>query len=258
LLQAALEARGHAVRAAVWDDPSVHWGAFDAVILRSTWDYHKRVAEFAAWLDARQADGSRVWNPPALVRQNIHKGYLLDLAARGVPIVPTELVREPGTLAEIRARRGRSSVVVKPAVGATAFHTAVDPDEETFAALAAEGDVLVQPFLEEVVRDGEWSLIFFGGTFSHAVLKRPRAGDFRVQNDFGGSSVLTVPSAELVAEAARVLEAIDGRWLYARVDGVVVNGTFLLMELELTEPSLFLELDDTAVARFAEAISGWA
>ncbi|MEA2488245.1 MAG: hypothetical protein QOH21_37 [Acidobacteriota bacterium] len=288
LLQEAFEARGDVARAVVWDDPSVGWPAFDLVVLRSTWDYHKRIEEFAAWLDARQADGSRVWNPPALVRQNIHKRYLLDLATRGVAIVPTELLichpecsegpvragrEECGasiaphphrslatlgmtTLAEIRARRGWSSVVVKPAVGATAFRTSVDPDEEAFATLVTGGDVLVQPFLEEVVREGEWSLIFLGGAFSHAVLKRPRSGDFRVQNDFGGSAVLTVPPPHVVAEAARVLAAVDGPWLYARVDGVVVDGMFLLMELELTEPSLFLELDPVAVERFADLI--WA
>jgi hypothetical protein len=256
LLHDALVARGATVQAAVWDDPAVAWTSFDRIVIRSTWDYHKRVDAFAAWLDARAADGSPLWNPPALVRRNLHKRYLLDLAARGVPIVPTELVPRgtPRSLDAIRTARGWSRVVVKPAVAATAFRTALDPDPAAFTELLADNDVLVQPFLEEVVRDGEWSLIFLSGRFSHAVLKRPRAGDFRVQNDFGGTAVATVPAPRLVAEAARVVDAIDSPWLYARVDGVIVNGTFLLMELELTEPALFLELSDEAVARFADLI----
>lgn len=256
LLREALRARGTDVQAVVWDNPAVAWTAFDRIVIRSTWDYHKRVDEFAAWLDAREADGSPFWNPPALVRQNLHKAYLLDLAARGVPIVPTELVRRGASrsLAKIRAARGWTRVVVKPAVGATAFRTAVDLDDTAFAALIAESDVLVQPFVEQIVGDGEWSLIFLGGAFSHAVLKRPRTGDFRVQNDFGGTAMATPADPSLVAEAARVLAAIESPWLYARVDGVVVNGTFLLMELELTEPSLFLESSEAAVARFADIL----
>jgi glutathione synthase/RimK-type ligase-like ATP-grasp enzyme len=118
----------------------------------------------------------------------------------------------------------------------------------------AECDVLVQPFVDAVTTEGEWSLIFLGGEFSHAVLKRPRPGDFRVQTDFGGSATVVRPDAALVASAARVLAAVEEPWLYARVDGVVVDGRFQLMELEMTEPSLFFELVPEAAERLADAV----
>lgn len=252
LLRDALEARGAEARAVVWDDPGVRWREFDALVVRSTWDYHKRADEFARWIDAREEDRSPLWNPPALLRRNTHKSYLFDLAARGVEIVPTRLVPRgsPFDLASLPWPR----IVAKPAVSATAFRTLVAPDAAAFAELVAESDVLVQPFLDAIVDDGEWSLIFLGGRFSHAVLKRPKAGDFRVQNDFGGTAVVTEPDAALVDAAAGVLAAVEEPWLYARVDGVVVEGRFQLMELEMTEPSLFLELVPEAAGRFADVL----
>lgn len=242
LLRDALIGRGAAVDVCVWDDPLVDWRSYDAVVLRSTWDYHLRVGEFRRWLDG--LDGVRLWNPATLVRANIHKSYLLDLASRGVPVVPTLLLRR----GDQHVAPGRS--VVKPVVSATAFGTFVVEEGQTIRA--SDGDLLVQPFLREVIEEGEWSLVFFGSHFSHAMLKRPADGDFRVQHDFGGSASRVAAPAELVDGAAAVLATLAGPWLYARVDGVRAGGRFLLMELELTEPSLFL--DEASAARFAEAI----
>src|SRR5205085_11023743 len=127
-----------------------------------------------------------------------------------------------------------------PAVSATAFETYVVEDRQScLSSVEIERDVLVQPFIDEIVRDGEWSLLFFGGVYSHAVLKRAKAGDFRVQNVFGGTSEAREPSPAIVEGAARMLEAVPPT-LYARVDGVVIDGVFTLMELELIEPMLFL------------------
>lgn len=260
LLRDALQSRGAEAHAVVWDDPRVRWTEYDALVVRSTWDYHKRAGEFAAWIDAREADRSRLWNPAALLRRNTHKRYLLELEARGVEIVPTRLIPAGGEIGELPWSR----VVVKPAVSATAFGTMVlecgrnatalnTKSGGVAAALQMDHDVLVQPFLE-AIHDGEWSLIFLGGRFSHAVLKRPKPGDFRVQNDFGGSAAVVEPDPALVDAAARVLAAVDEPWLYARVDGVVVDGRFQLMELEMTEPSLFLELVPEAAERMADAV----
>ena len=221
-------------RAVAWDDEAVDWNAFDAIVLRSTWDYHKRIDEFRAWIDRLDASGARLWNPPALLRWNTHKRYLIDLAARGVNVVPTILVPSG------------SRFVTKPAVSATAYRTNVVENAEP-------SDLLLQPFIDEVVSGGEWSLIFFAGAFSHAVIKRTRTGDFRVQSDFGGSFERAQPDASLIADAQDVLHAVEEPWLYARVDGVVRDGRLLLMELEMTEPSLFL--DAAAAARFADAIA---
>jgi hypothetical protein len=237
LLAAELRRDGHEIVAAVWDDASVDWPSFDSIVLRSTWDYHKRVDDFRAWLTS--LGDAPLWNPRGVVERNLHKGYLLDMPNT----VPTRIV-QPGEHVEIEER-----VVVKPTVSATAYRTEVI-DEPFVAGFEA----LVQPFVEEVTTKGEWSLIFFGGTFSHAVLKRPKAGDFRVQNDFGGSSVAMTPPKALIDDARAILESIGAALLYARVDGVERDGHLLLMELELTEPSLFLDRDANAPRRFADAI----
>lgn len=233
LLEEALLRRGADVRAVVWDDRSVEWRAFDAIVIRSTWDYHTRVDEFRAWLDAM--DGLPLWNPAAVVRRNLHKSYLLELQQRGVNIVPTLFVP-----------RGEG-FIVKPAVSATAFRT---------ERHQADADLLVQPFVPEIVSGGELSFIFLGRAFSHAVRKRPATGDFRVQRDFGGTAERFDAPAEWIAQATEIATMLGEEWLYARVDCVVRDGRLMLMELEATEPSLFL--DEAAAERFADAITSRA
>ncbi len=233
LLRDALVRRGVDVRAVVWDDPGADWRSFDAIVIRSTWDYHKRLDEFRAWLD--RMDGLPLWNPPAVLRWNTHKSYLLDLQARGIAIVPTLLIP-----------RGQG-FIVKPAVSATAFRT---ERHET------DCDVLVQPFVPEVVTDGELSFMFLGRRFSHAVRKRVASGDFRVQSEFGGSAEPFTPSPELIEQASHIASMLGEQWLYARIDCVVRDGRLLLMELEATEPSLFLGAE--SAERFADAITSTA
>lgn len=245
LLATALGELGVETRAVVWDDPSVDWAAFDAVVIRSTWDYHRRIDEFLAWLDRLDACGANVWNPVPVLRWNTNKSYLRDL---DVARVPTVFVPAGGDTSVAMQANGWRRAVVKPAVSATAFETYVV--EEGGVAVR---DVLVQPFLEEVVRDGEWSLLFLGGAFSHAVLKRAGAGDFRVQSDFGGTAEPREAQAGLIEQAAAMLAKVPPT-LYARVDGVVIEGTFTLMELELLEPVLFLGMSEGAPMRLARAV----
>lgn len=195
LLRDALLRRGVDARAAVWDDASVEWPAFDAIVVRSTWDYHKRIDEFRAWLASM--DGLPLWNPPSVLRWNTHKSYLLELQT-------------------------------------------------------AEDDLLVQPFVPEVVSAGELSFVFLGKRFSHAVRKRPGHGDFRVQTEFGGSVERFTPCADFVAQAEGIAAALGDEWLYARIDCVARDGRLILMELEATEPSLFLDAE--SAERFADAI----
>jgi hypothetical protein len=178
LLLPELKARGGAGQAVVWSDPSVKWEEFDAIVLRSCWDYHLRCDEVLHWLDRLRRS---VWNPPALVHWNADKRYLRALQRRGVPLVPTLWI-EPGQRVEAPWERA----VVKPVVSASAYRTRlVSAGGET---TLADVPLMLQPFLKQVVEEGEWSLLFFGGAFSHAVIKRPRGGDFRVQNEYGGSS----------------------------------------------------------------------
>lgn len=259
----ALGSIGIAVEAAVWTDASVRWGDFDLVVIRSAWDYHRRAEEFGGWLDRMDAGAIPLWNPAGLVRWNADKAsYLREVEDAGIPVVPTECVARgrPLELAAILERRGWDEVVVKPAVSASAWGTwrasrgtAAEADARA-AEMLRGGSLLVQPFVPEIATAGEWSMIFLGGRFSHAVLKRPAAGDFRVQSDHGGSAEAASPPPHLVAAAERALSAVRAPWLYARVDGVESAGRFLLMELEMIEPSLFLAHSPDAPRSFADAI----
>jgi glutathione synthase/RimK-type ligase-like ATP-grasp enzyme len=250
----------------VWDAASGEWATFDAVVIRSCWDYHLKLAPFLEWLDRLGRLGVPVFNSPGLIRWNADKHYLLELAARGVTIVPTRLVRQDAAdprraLLEALDGLGADEAVVKPAVSASAHATwrtsreRADADAPAFAALVSAGDVLVQPFLRTVAEAGEWSLVCFGGMPSHTVLKRPAPGDWRVQSELGGSAQrLPMPTAAL-RQAEQVLEAAEAAGArYARVDGCVMDGRFVLMELELIEPQLYLPLEPEAAARFARAI----
>lgn len=262
---AALAERGVRVEPLVWTraDPASLDGA--AVVIRSCWDYHLRPDEFAGWISALEARGVPVANAPELVRWNLHKGYLRELEERGVPVVPTRWVErgDPRTLGEHLDAAGWAEAVVKPAVSLSAYETwrvsraEASGSEARFARLRAAGDVLVQRFVPEIASGGEWSLVFLGGEFTHAVRKRPKPGDFRVQSEHGGSVDAPPPPGELVEAAAGVLAALRRPApTYARVDGVVAGGRFLLMELEVIDPVLFFSAHPPAAARFAGLVAG--
>ena len=263
LLVPALAALGIDAVPAVWSDPSVAWKSFDAIVIRSCWDYHRRYDEFLRWLDALDVRGCRVWNSTTIVRWNSNKRYLVDLAARGVPTVPTRIGAgaSAGAIADVAGAEGWTRFVVKPAVSASAYetHALVFPlgeeDRRSIDRVVAHGDVLVQPFLDEVTTDGELSLIFFDGVFSHAAIKRSRPGDFRVQTEHGGTAAPIDVAPAIVAQAGRAIEALDETPLYARVDGVGDDRSFRLMELELIEPHVFLGAAGPAAERFARAVA---
>lgn len=258
---AALERRGVRVRSVVWSrplDPEV-----EVVLLRSTWDYHLRLAEFLRWIDGLEGRGIPLWNRPDTVRRNVDKRYLEGLARRGVPVVPSREVHRGSqwTLRAVLEESGWTEAVVKPAVsggGWRTWRTRGEPDDEArFAEQLAMADCLVQPFAPEIQDPGEWSLIFFDGVFSHAAMKRPAPGDFRVQEEFGGTKVRGAPPPALISQAERVLALAGERTLYARVDGVVRKGQLQLLELELVEPSLYLDVVPEAAERFADAVVRW-
>ena len=262
LAASACSARDMRISPAEWDDPRVDWSSFDAVVIRSTWDYHHRAAEFDDWLGRLGLAGTPVWNPIPLLRWNANKRYLATLAERGVPTVPTVWATpaRPAWLVETLDEQGWSDVVVKPGISATAHgtHRVRRHDAERIGR-ALHGDMpgreyLVQPFLGEIQRLGEWSLIFFHGRFSHSVRKRPADGDFRVQTEFGGSAIAEAAPRAVIDAAAAVLLAVNDPWLYARVDGIEIERGFLLMELEMLEPMLFFGRDAQAPARFAAAL----
>jgi glutathione synthase/RimK-type ligase-like ATP-grasp enzyme len=262
LLLPALAARAIQAEPAVWDDPELAWERYDAVVVRSCWDYHHKPDRFDRWTRRIEAAGVPLWNPPALLRWNARKTYLRELAGDGVPVVPTRFL-ESGAGPELDAvlrEAGWREAVVKPVVSASAHETwraerGRPADGERFRELVGRMPVMVQPFLPEIEREGEWSFCFFGGEYSHAVLKRPRPGDFRVQSDHGGVYHPAEPPDELIEQARAALRAARSPTLYARVDGCLIEGELLLMELELLEPGLFLAMHPRAPERFADALA---
>lgn len=258
LLLAALAERDVVARMAAWNDPQEDWDAPVPTLLRSTWDYIHDLPAFERWI-GRAAAAAPLWNPADVLIGNLHKRYLLALAARGVPVVPTDLVARgaAGPLAQRLEARGWRDVVLKPAVGAGSFEThrlAAGADaaaEALFARLVATRDMLIQPYQASVEVHGERALVWIGGEFTHAVRKSPRFADGVEQV----SAALPLSAAErAVGEAA--LAPLADRLLYARVDVAPdAAGDPQVMELELVEPSLFLLQSPQALSRLAAAVA---
>lgn len=263
LLIPALSAVGIDAEPAVWTSQDVIWETFDAVVVRSCWDYHLRYDAFRAWLE--RLDGSRlpVWNSVGTIEWNSHKRYLVELSRRGVPIVPTQVITDRSVDAVTAAVRdaGWPRFVLKPAISASGFETHAldasfdDASRATIARVMRFGDALVQPFMDEVPRHGEYSLVYIDGHFSHAAIKRAGGSEFRVQTEHGGSVTPVHVDDALIEAGNRALSALSETPLYARVDGVVHDGAFLLMELELIEPNLFFGLEPRSAERFAAAVA---
>lgn len=259
LMLEALE--GIEIVARPWDDEGA-WTSCAAVLVRSPWDYHRRVDEFLAWASGLERAGTPVWNPASLIEWNARKTYLRELEAAGVSTVPT-LWLEPEDLdswPDAIRDTGWDELVLKPMVGASSFLTWRSSRDEALSRtdrlerLALQGGGLAQPFVPEVLSVGEWSLIYLESTFSHAVRKRAKEGEFRVQVEFGGSEVLEEPPVDVVSVGLRALETLPAAPLYARVDGIETSAGFLLTELELIEPVLFLSKQPEAPRRLAEAV----
>ena len=266
LAYAPFAALGWRVDAVDWQACDVEWRAYDAVVIRSSWDYHSDHEGFLGVLAAIEAAGTPLANSRSLVQWNLRKSYLHDLAARGVPVVPTLAARggDAEQLGRWREALRCEEIVVKPLIGANAGHTYRLGREATGADLArvarayGDNDYLVQPFMERVVDEGEYSLFYFNGAYSHAILKTPKRDDFRVQEDHGGRIRRVQPQARLVECGERTLATLPEPCLYARADFVRDrDGGFAIMELELIEPSLYLRMDPEAPARFARAFCEW-
>jgi hypothetical protein len=265
---AALRDRGFSVDPAVWSDPGVEWGAFDVALVRSCWDYHTDPAAFGEWLSTLSAGGVTALNPIPALRWNRHKFYLRDLGEAGVPVLPTAFV-EADADADLEATlrgRGWDEAVVKPAVGTSSAgvwrtsRESASGEQAQFERTLSAGDALVQAFAPEV-HDGERSLVFFEGEFAYGKTVHPEPGEFRTHPDYGGTVAFHDPPEDVVAGAREALvtgadlAGVDPRDLpYARVDGIVRDGEFRLMELELIEPYLGLEAAGT-VEGFADAVA---
>jgi glutathione synthase/RimK-type ligase-like ATP-grasp enzyme len=260
LLAAALTRAGHSVDVADWRDARVDWAAARVTVLRSPWDYVDHLDEFLAWAERVHAV-SDLWNPVALVRWNTHKAYLLELHERGAPVVPTVVLLggSAASLDGICDAQGWNSVVVKPAVasgskGARRAEVGDAGAQAHLDELLTRGDALVQQFVPGITDEGEWSVILVDGELSHALRKRPASGDYRVQEEWGGTTERAEPGASLVELATRVCSVLPAAALYARIDVVLLDDQWHVMEVEVTEPALWLDLAPETTQRLADAI----
>jgi hypothetical protein len=261
LLLAELGRLGLDAQALIWDDPSVDWSVPKVCVIRETWDYHLRRDEFVAWAE-RVAKQTILLNSAEVVRWNTHKGYLRDLEARGVPIVPTSWL-DAGTqvsLTDIMSTNGWEEVVIKPAVSGAAYETIqvgqdwIKEGQAHIDRLLPTRALMVQPFIPSVLDYGERSLIFINGQLTHAVRRTPALHPVEGIDPWEGTSVESTPEEASLAES--VLRAAGYLTLYARVDMVRDQmGKMRLMEIELVEPSLFLAQAPQVAQYLARAIA---
>ena len=276
LLTEALARRGVTATRVDWASPDVDWSRFRCAMFRTTWNYFKRFDEFMEWF-ARAERVMRFCNAPSIVRWNIDKHYLADLEAAGVAIVPSRYMEKGSgeTLGEAMRAAGWSEAIVKPCVSGGAYNTyrvrsAAEAAalEGKVAELLAKESLILQPFMDDIVRVGEDTLMVLNGHYTHAIRKKVKAGDFRVQDDFGGTVHDYKPTPEQIELAERAMAAcardadpaagIAARPapVYGRVDMVRDNdGRLAIMELELIEPELWLRNHPPAADVLAEGLA---
>jgi hypothetical protein len=247
-LRQFLSQKGLRIRPEIWTDPHVDWQAYDLAIIKSPWDYFDKIEQFYNWLDKMESLQLPLLNPASVVRWNSDKHYLSAIEASGLRITPTFFL-EKGQLPALDTYFDTfqtSRIVVKPCISGGSKHTfAIRRDEidlftPQLTSLLQQEAFMVQPFLEQIQQEGEWSFIYFNGSFSHNLLKKARTGDFRVQHYLGGTIHPDPVPVHIISEASAYVEAFAKNCLYARVDGLIINNHFVLMELELIEPFLFL------------------
>jgi hypothetical protein len=247
-----------------WRDEMVNWDDFEAVVIRTPWDYQREPEDFLRVLREIDKSKAHLENSLEIIEWNLSKLYLRELENKGIRIVPTiwsdEKIDEK-LFQDWLEHFAAEEIVIKPIISATAeftYRLRNFPPEltETFAARK----YMVQPFMSNITSEGEYSLFYFGGCYSHAILKTPKPNDFRVQEEHGGIiQPIAAPPDNLLKAGAEALEFIKPQPLYARIDFVRDEkaNDFALMELELIEPALYFRMDDEAPARFAGIFNEW-
>ncbi len=261
LLLRGFQAQGFHARPVVWNDPAVDWNRFDVALIRSTWDYLDEQERFLEVLSQIEASSCRLFNPLSAVRWNIDKNYLFDLEKWGVPIIPTILASEAnaGTVQRLFGDHQGQTVILKPTIGLGASHSQRVPLDELGAALMElrasqpQREYLVQPFIETILSEGEWSFIYFNRQLSHVLLKKPATNDYRVQGIYGGTVQPAAPAPDDLLRAESVMAALPFDLLYARLDFLRVNGTLSVIEIELIEPIFSFGLVPESVGQLVNA-----
>jgi glutathione synthase/RimK-type ligase-like ATP-grasp enzyme len=257
LLVPALERLGVTPIELPWTEGLANVRREDTLVIRAIWNYHLRPHDFVTWLEAVSSIGCRLINPERLLRWNYKKSYLREIAAKGVRIPTTFFFDSRDDFAEKPPHLSPDvEWVVKPIISASAhgtFRVADHRVADTVRQFPYEA-FLVQEFLPEIA-DGEWSLIFIGGEFSHAVTKIPKSGEFRIQSEFGGRVVAQQPPPEILAAAQQIVAVLPEKPVYARIDLILRGNSPLLIEIELIEPDLFLPTHPPAAERLAGLIA---
>lgn len=262
LLKSAFEAQGLKVDITYWDNPSYEWQQTKSVLFRTVWDYFERFDEFWDWLEQVKTK-TRLINSYELIKWNIDKHYLRDLKNNGIQVVPTYFADRGNniSLQEIANLNDWKHIVIKPAISASAFNTykitndEIEQKEQLFHELLQTHDMLVQPFFPTISELGEASLMVFGGKFTHAILKKAKAGDFRVQDDFGGTVHDYNPTQEEIKFAEKVFQSCTSLPIYGRVDIVWdSNKHIYLSELEIIEPELWIRNRPESAKKIADAV----
>jgi hypothetical protein len=240
-----------------WRQTVRDWSEFDLVVIRTPWDYQRDAEKFLDVLDEIE-ESTKLANPAAIARWNFDKHYLLELQHDGIDVVSTiwdeEYTADNFSIWQEALRS--ETLIIKPTISATAEHTyKIDTFDGSLLSVFNDRSFMVQPFVESIVTEGEFSLFFFNGEYSHTILKAPKTDDFRVQEEHGGIITAVRPEPSMLAKALGVLGRISQTLLYARVDLVRYHGQFAVMELELIEPALYLRMDSEAPRRFARAIA---
>ena len=262
LVYHALEELGLKTLRLAWDDMFFDWSSTKSVLFRTTWDYFDRFDEFSEWLEIVSKQ-TTLLNSEALIRWNIDKHYLLDLQNKGIHIAESHFIEQGAkvTLEQLHDILNWKETVLKPCISGAARHTyRLDVEnfqkhESIFQKLIAKEAMMLQPFQYQIVNKGEVSMMVFNGNFSHAILKKAKAGDFRVQDDFGGSIQDYTPSENEIIFAEAAVNACNELPIYARVDIFEDNeGRIALSELELIEPELWFRSHPEAAKLLARAI----
>ncbi|QHJ11936.1 Cycloserine biosynthesis protein DcsG [Paraglaciecola mesophila] len=261
LLYAPLKQVGWHVDAVSWHDSNIDWNSFDVVVVRSTWDYQQHAREFMQCLRRIEDSRAVLANSLRLLTWNISKEYLKDIASQGISIVPT-IWLDAFDLAQVSAGFEHFScekLVLKPCVSANADDTYLLDREQllnqakNLKVVFDDRAFMVQPFIEAVVTQGEYSLFYFNGHFSHAILKQPEQGDFRVQEEHGGRLQAVEPDEEMLTQARHTMASLPDDALYVRIDLLRYKKEYVVIEIELIEPSLYFNMDERSPANFVEA-----
>ena len=261
LLIPHFEAKGFEIDVISWHAMDIDWSDYELVIVRSTWDYQDDPKAFARVLATIEKSNTILANPFLLMQWNISKWYLQALSDDGVTIIPSRFYK--GVNAEQMATHftefDTEEIVIKPLISANSDNTfrltrdSLVKQTDILNSIFNQLDCMIQPFLKSIVKDGEYSLFYFNGQYSHAIKKVPKQGDFRVQEEHGGQLYTITPNVEQMIAAERVLEKLPEESLYARVDLAFNESQWQLMEVELIEPSLYFNMDENSPAKFVAA-----